>query len=118
MQRDRLMENEAYRRGRVLVRGEEAGMIEETDRGYRFRYFSDYLHGNNPLAVSITLPIREEPYESPVLFPFFDGLIPEGWLLQVVVRNWKLNSKDRFGLLLCACHDCIGDVQIEAEVDA
>ena len=47
-----------------------------------------------------------------VLFPFFDGLIPEGWLLGVVSRNWKINQNDRFGLLLSVCRDCIGDVNI------
>ena len=64
-------------------------------------------------AVSLTLPLREEAYESNVLFSFFDGLIPEGWLLEMVTRNWKINYKDRFGLLLIACRDCIGDVVVE-----
>ena len=67
---------------------------------------------NQALAVSLTLPLRQEPYETTILFPFFDGLIPEGWLLGVVSRNWKINQKDRFGLLLSACRDCIGDVCI------
>ena len=53
-------------------------------------------------------------YKSKVLFPFFDGLIPEGWLLSMVERNWKIDGRDRFGLLLVACNDCIGDVRIEA----
>lgn len=56
--------------------------------------------------------LRGEKYESRYLFPFFDGLIPEGWLLDVTIQNWKLDGKDRFGLLLIACKDCIGDVHI------
>ena len=44
---------------------------------------------NQALAVSLTLPLRQEPYETTILFPFLDGLIPEGWLLGVVSRNWK-----------------------------
>ena len=47
------------------------------------------------------------------LFPFFDGLIPEGWMLQVVSRNWKINIQDRFGLLIVSCKDCIGNVSIK-----
>ena len=47
------------------------------------------------------------------LFAFFDGLIPEGWLLDVVSHNWKIDRKDRFGLLLVACKDPIGNVQIK-----
>lgn len=49
------------------------------------------------------------------LFQFFDGLIPEGWLLGVVSRNWKIDTKDRFGLLLVACKDGIGNVSIREE---
>lgn len=48
-------------------------------------------------------------------FLFFDGLIPEGWLLALVNRNWKIDQQDRFGLLLAVCRDCIGDVFIKDE---
>ena len=60
------------------------------------------------------MPLKKEEYVSNVLFPFFDGLIPEGWLLGVVSKNWKINQNDRFGLLLAACRDCIGDVSIRS----
>ena len=73
------------------------------------------LDKEDAVAVSLTLPLRQEPYETTILFPFFDGLSPEGWLLGVVSRNWKINQKDRFGLLLSACRDCIGDVCIRRE---
>jgi HipA N-terminal domain len=46
------------------------------------------------------------------MFPFFDGLIPEGWLLELAEHNWKLNARDRMGLLLACCKDCIGAVSI------
>ena len=58
------------------------------------------------------MPLSEKTYTSKTLFPFFDGLIPEGWLLGVVSRNWKIDVKDRFGLLLVACKDGIGNVSI------
>ena len=35
-------------------------------------------------------------------------------MIRVVERNWKIDGRDRFGLLLDACLDCIGDVRIEA----
>jgi serine/threonine-protein kinase HipA len=47
------------------------------------------------------------------MFPFFDGLIPEGWLLSVALDNWKLDAKDRMGLLGVACRDTIGAVALE-----
>ena len=102
------------RKARIFVQSKYAGILCETDEGYSFLYDSSYLKQENAAAVSLTLPLQEEPYRSPVLFPFFDGLIPEGWLLNIVSRNWKLDQKDRFGLLLAVCHDCIGDVRVEA----
>ena len=104
---------EAYRTAYVYVRETFAGTLKETDAGYSFIYDSDYLAGENPSAVSLTLPIQAEEYTSKTLFSFFDGLIPEGWLLEVVSHNWKIDRKDRFGLLLVACKDPIGKVRIK-----
>ena len=84
----------------------------ETEEGYEFSYNEDYLKREDAVSVSLTLPLQKEAYKATVLFPFFDGLIPEGWLLGVVSRNWKINQNDRFGLLLSVCRDCIGDVNI------
>jgi serine/threonine-protein kinase HipA len=102
------------RAGKVFVQNKYAGIITETDDGYEFSYDEEYLSDETAVPVSLTLPLRNEPYISKYLFPFFDGLIPEGWLLGVVERNWKIDGKDRFGLMLAACRDCIGDVYIEA----
>lgn len=106
---------EAFRKGYVYVRNIFAGVISETDSGYMFSYDDEYLKSENSSAVSLTLPLSSAPYESRTLFSFFDGLIPEGWLLGVVCRNWKIDTKDRFGLLLIACKDGIGDVSVLEE---
>ncbi len=106
---------DAFRKAYVYVRNAFAGILSETDSGYRFAYDEDYLRSENASPVSLTLPLRDEPYDSGTLFPFFDGLIPEGWLLGVVSRNWKIDTKDRFGLLLVACKDGIGNVSIAEE---
>lgn len=103
----------SYRKADIYVHKTKAGILEETETGYRFQYNSDYLSLNqNAEPVSLTLPIQKAPYESNILFPFFDGLIPEGWLLGVVEDTWKVNPKDRMGLLLVSCRDTIGHVSI------
>ncbi len=104
---------DAYRTAYVYVRDTFAGTLKETDSGYSFIYDSDYLATKNATAVSLTLPLQAEEYTSKTLFSFFDGLIPEGWLLDIVSRNWKIDRKDRFGLLLVACKDPIGNVRIK-----
>ena len=104
---------EAFRTAYVYVRDTFAGTLKETDAGYSFVYDSEYLAGEASTAVSLTLPMQTEEYTSKTLFPFFDGLIPEGWLLNIVTENWKIEPKDRFGLLLVACKDPIGNVRIK-----
>ena len=106
---------EAFRTAYVYVRNVFAGTLAETDYGYSFSYDNNYLKSDSAAAVSLTLPLSDEPYHSRTLFPFFDGLIPEGWLLNVVSRNWKIDTKDRFGLLLVACKDAVGNVSITEE---
>jgi len=87
-------------------------LVEEDDGYYSFTYDENYLkYKDNP--VSLTLPVRELSYKSKVLFSFFDGLIPEGWMLNILIKNWKLNPSDRMGLLLACCEDCIGNVKVK-----
>ena len=102
----------SYRKADIYVHETKAGVLEETETGYRFQYESKYVSQKNAEPVSLTLPLQEEAYESQVLFPFFDGLIPEGWLLDVVEDTWKVNPKDRMGLLLVSCRDTIGHVSV------
>ena len=81
--------------------------------GYTFEYDADYLASANAEAVSLTLPLSDKPYRDKVLFPFFDGLIPEGWLLDIAEKNWKIDARDRMSLLVACCKDCIGAVGVE-----
>lgn len=96
----------------IRFKGEKAGLLKETDEGYEFCYDADYLASDSPVAVSLTLPLSDKPYKSTILFPFFDGLIPEGWLLNIAERNWKIRRHDRMALLLACCRDCIGNVSV------
>jgi len=91
------------------------GKIWEDESGFHFKYEVEYL--KNPIygEISKTLPLRNEEYYSENMIPFFDGLIPEGWLLQIAVENWKLNPRDRMNLLLNLCNDNIGDLSIIKE---
>ena len=93
-------------------------MLSEVDNGYEFVYLPEYLASEGTRAVSLTLPLQEEPYLSNVLFPFFDGLIPEGWLLDVAIRNTDISILDRMSLLLLCCKDCIGAVSVVERKEA
>jgi len=91
-----------------------AGTLTEDENGFHFQYHQSYLESEEAEPISLTLPLTNKPYDSMVIFPFFDGLIPEGWLLDIAQKNWKLNLRDRMEILLKTCQDCIGAVSIEA----
>lgn len=101
-----------FRTAYIYVRNTFAGILKETDGGYSFKYDETYLNSENASPVSLTLPLQPNKYTSKILFPFFDGLIPEGWLFKVVTQKWDIQSSDRFGVLLVACKDAIGNVSV------
>ena len=100
------------RKGNVYFKDSLCGVIQETDEGYSFTYEKEYLDNVNAEPISQTLPLASSTYQSKTFFPFFDGLIPEGWLLDIAEKNWKIPRRDRMGLLLTLCKDCIGAVSI------
>lgn len=101
------------KKANVYMHDKLAGKLTEDENGFHFQYDSSYLMIKGSEPISLTLPLTGKEYESKVLFPFFDGLIPEGWLLDIAQKNWKLNPRDRMEILLKTCQDCIGAVSIE-----
>ena len=101
------------RKAKVYYQDQLAGWLSETEEGFSFVYDTSYLAQVNAQPISLTMPLRPTPYTSTVLFPFFDGLIPEGWLLDVALRNTDVSTLDRMSLLLLCCKDCIGAVGVE-----
>jgi len=100
------------KQGQLYYKNKFAGVISETDDGFLFKYNLEYLASAQAKPVSLTMPLQEKAFSSKVLFPFFDGLIPEGWLLTIALTHWKINPNDRFSMLLTLCKDNIGCVSI------
>lgn len=100
------------RQAKIYHKEALAGLLIEDGGEYRFRYDPAYLGRPDAQAISLTLPLQTDDFISPTLFPFFDGLIPEGWLLDVALRNTDISILDRMSLLLLCCKDCIGAVSV------
>ncbi len=102
------------KQGEVRVNGVPAGLLKETETGFHFHYYRDYMLHQELPAVSLTLPKTvTATYESPVLFPFFAGLLTEGPAMQLQCRMLQLDENDLFGRLLKTAHDdVIGNVTI------
>lgn len=107
------------RQGIVKYNNEPAGLITEEDHGtYLFVYDEQYIQKHPDQFITFSMPVSSQPYTSKRLFPFFDGLIPEGWLLDIAAASWKINKNDRMGLLLACCRNAIGAVSVHVINDS
>lgn len=98
------------RQANVLVHGIHAGKLEELDDGfYRFTYYETYTHA----PVSLTMPVTKRVYEFERFPAFFEGLLPEGVMLDGLLRKYKLDKDDLFGQLIQVGHDLVGAVSVE-----
>lgn len=93
-----------------MYNNEQAGILEEIETGYRFTYSDEFIKKKK--SISISLPAEKKLFESTDLFPFFVGLLPEGWYLDIVCSTLKIDKKNRFRILLATCKDTIGAVSI------
>jgi serine/threonine-protein kinase HipA len=97
------------RTARVLVHGVPAGLlVERRDGTYAFTYDPGY---EGP-PVSLTLPRTSDAFTWSTFPPFFDGLLPEGWQLDALLRTEKLDRSDRMGQLLAVGGDTVGAVTV------
>jgi len=100
------------RKAEIKMHDKTAGWFTQDENGYHFEYDEAYLKSETPQAISLTLPLQEATFHDKVMFAFFDGLIPEGWLLDIAEKNWKINPRDRMALLMVCCKDCIGAISV------
>lgn len=95
----------------VFVDGVEAGELWELDRGKRYDFF--YRKEYRGLPVSLTMPTSKREYHFDHFPPFFEGLLPEGMMLEGLLRLRKLDRSDLMGQLIAVGHDMVGNVTVE-----
>ncbi|GLU55317.1 HipA N-terminal domain-containing protein [Dyadobacter frigoris] len=102
------------RKAAIYYKDVLAGILTETDDGeYTYVYDAVYIENYPRQFITFTMPVTSKKYVELRLFAFFEGLIPEGWLLDIASKNWKINPNDRMGLLLACCQNCIGAVSVQ-----
>ena len=100
------------KRAGIYVNDAFCGILTEDEEGYHFCYDKVYLARQDAAPVSPTMPLTEQQYDKEMMFPVFDGLIPEGWLLDIASASWKIDPRDRMSLLRACCRDCIGNISV------
>ena len=102
------------RKAIVLVHGKRAGVLTEfTSNDYNFEYDEDY-DGD---AVSLTMPTNHKKYGYKYFPPFFEGLLPEGVMLEGLLRIAKIDQKDYFSQLIATGNDLVGAVTVKLMED-
>jgi serine/threonine-protein kinase HipA len=99
------------RRARVFVHGTPAGFLTEIERGRRFRF--EYLPDYAGPPVSLTMPRTASRCDFEGFPPFFDGLLPEGLMLEALLRQRKIDRSDCFSQLIAVGGDLVGAVTVE-----
>ncbi len=90
------MKGHKYRKALVYFKDIEAGVLEEYKNGFRFTYNEDFKKKGIPISVSLSLLDRS--HESNELFPFFVGLLPEGWYLDIVSSKLVIPGEEDLAL--------------------
>ena len=100
------------RRARIYVKGEPAGVLKELGSGrFVFQYSEPYA---GP-PVSLTMPVAQREFLFDGFPPFFEGLLPEGDMLEGLLRQRKIDRNDLFAQLLAVGGETVGAVTIEEE---
>lgn len=100
------------RKAKVFVNGVLAGELQEIKRGEKYQFI--YQEGFLGPSVSLTMPLTEKIYEYDRFPPFFEGLLPEGIMLEGLLRQTKIDRNDFFGQLVVVGKDLVGNVTVEA----
>ena len=96
----------------IFQRGVLAGHVSQPENGeWRFVYEPGY---NGP-PVSLSLPVRVEPYPFAAFPPFLDGLLPEGAQLEALLRQLKIDRRDSYRQLIAVGQDVVGALKVVEE---
>lgn len=81
----------------------------EKNKSYQFVYSKEY--SEDPISLTIPLDKREYFFDE---FPsFFEGLLPEGVMLDNLLRTAKIDENDLFSQLVYVGQDLVGSLTIE-----
>lgn len=98
--------------GSVFFRDKYVGDLIRKDEDFIFKYDKSYLEDKDSTPISFSLPLRTAPFISDQLFPFFEGLLAEGWLRKIQEKEQKIDRNNSFELLIKNGQDLIGAVKV------
>jgi serine/threonine-protein kinase HipA len=98
------------RKAIIFVHDKRAGVLSEnTSVGYRFTYDESY----DGEAVSLTMPVTNREFSFTKFPSFFEGLLPEGIMLEGLLKIGKIDKNDYFSQLVATGNDLVGAVTVK-----
>jgi serine/threonine-protein kinase HipA len=101
------------KKAKVFVDGILAGHLIEWEKNQRYEF--SYLEGYSHQSISLTMPLKKKTYEFDRFPPFFDGFLPEGFMLDALLRKTKIDSNDRFEQLVRVGGELVGNITVERD---
>lgn len=99
------------RSAKIFLDNQPVGVFIELDFGKKYRF--EYLEGYSGAPVSLTMPFNIQGYEFDSFPPFFDGLLPEGYQLDGLLKFGKIDRNDFFSQLMAVGDDLVGNVTVK-----
>lgn len=94
----------------VYAHGNRAGILTEINAN---EYYFEYDENYQGEAVSLTMPVNHIKYSYKSFPPFFEGLLPEGIMLDGLLRIAKIDKMDYFSQLIATGNDLVGAVTVK-----
>lgn len=98
------------RKANVYMHGEKAGTLVEEEKGKQYRFIYSEEYDGQP--ISVTMPVEKEEFHYDRFPPFFEGLLPEGVNLEMLLRTKKIDRNDAFSQLMAVGEDMVGAVTV------
>lgn len=99
------------RSAKILLDDQQVGIFTELEFGKKYRF--EYLIGYSGTPVSLSMPLNMQGYEFDSFPPFFDGLLPEGYQLDGLLKFGKIDRNDFFSQLMAVGGDLVGNVTVK-----
>lgn len=98
------------RKAKIFVHNILAGYLEELifKKKYSVAYINEY--GGPP--ISLTMPTETKTYHFDSFPSFFDGVLPEGIMLEGLLRTKKIDRDDCFSQLMAVGKDLVGCITV------
>lgn len=95
----------------IRLHGEPLGLLEQTATGkMKFTYAAQATR-----SISISMPLRKEPYEEQICEAYFGGLLPESEAAkQLIAKQHGISANNNFSLLSAIGYDCAGAISCHA----